>query len=99
LHDRWVGQRGLYRTIAVPNLLRNRVGNSKAVGKFAHPRPGLGVRADNDSSRVKSDRMKEVSDRRHCRKVVGLDARKNLMDIGRAVEMRVDRNDTIHKTS
>ena len=34
-----------------------------------------------------------------CREVVGLDARKNPVDIGRAVEMRVDRNDTIHKTS
>ena len=99
LNDLWVGQCDLYRTIATPCLLRNRVSYSKPAGKFAHPRPGLGVRADDDSSRVKSDRTKGVCDRRHGRQVVGLDARENLMDIGGAMEMRVDRNDPVHKSS
>ena len=82
LNDLWVGQCDLYRTITTPRLLRDRVGNAQAAGKLAHPRSELGIRADDDSSRVKSGRLKGVCDGRHGREVVGLYAREDVMDVG-----------------
>ena len=98
-NDRWVGERDLDRTITATDLLRHRVGDAKPVGEIAHPGPGFGVRTDDDSSRVKSDRMKDVCDRRHGREIVGLNAGKDAHGCRGAMQMRIDRNDTITRSS
>ena len=88
------GKVDLDRAVAAAALARDRVIKPEPGREIAHPRPRFLVRADNNRLMV-DVRAQHLGDRRHGRKVVSLDTRKDIANVGGAVQMRVDRHDTV----
>ncbi len=75
-------------------LVRNREIESESAREIAHPRPRFFIRADNNRSTV-NVRAQRIRDRRHGRKVVSLNTRKDVAKVGGSMQMGIDRNNAI----